>query len=96
MVEVAVSDTGSGIRPEVLERMFEPFFSTKEVGKGSGMGLATVHGIVHEYGGHIVVDTAAGAGHQLSRPASRRSRSRRVRRADRRAREPAHARSRRA
>ena len=62
MVEVAVSDTGSGIRPEVLERMFEPFFSTKEVGKGSGMGLATVHGIVHEYGGHIVVDTAAGQG----------------------------------
>ena len=62
MVEVEVRDTGSGIRPEVLERMFEPFFSTKEVGKGSGMGLATVHGIVHEYGGHIVVDTAPGQG----------------------------------
>ena len=53
-------DTGSGIRPEVLERMFEPFFSTKEVGKGSGMELATVHGIVHEYGGHIAVDTSPG------------------------------------
>jgi PAS domain S-box-containing protein len=62
MVELAVRDTGSGIRPEVLERMFEPFFSTKEVGKGSGMGLATVHGIVHEYGGHVVVDTAPGKG----------------------------------
>jgi len=62
MVELAVRDTGTGIRPEVLERMFEPFFSTKEVGKGSGMGLSTVHGIVHEYGGHVVVDTAPGKG----------------------------------
>jgi CheY-like chemotaxis protein len=65
MVEVEVRDSGSGIRPEVLERMFEPFFSTKEVGKGSGMGLATVHGIVHEYGGHIAVETAHGRGTQF-------------------------------
>ncbi len=42
--------------------MFEPFFSTKEVGRGSGMGLASVHGIVHEHGGHIVVDTLPGKG----------------------------------
>jgi CheY-like chemotaxis protein len=42
--------------------MFEPFFSTKEVGRGSGMGLAMVHGIVHEHEGHIVVDTAPGRG----------------------------------
>jgi CheY-like chemotaxis protein len=61
-VELAVADTGSGIAPAVLEHMFEPFFTTKEVGKGSGMGLATVHGIVHEHGGHIVVDTAPGHG----------------------------------
>jgi CheY-like chemotaxis protein len=61
-VELAVSDTGPGIPQPVLDRMFEPFFSTKEVGKGSGMGLAMVHGIVHEYGGHIRVDTGPGQG----------------------------------
>jgi CheY-like chemotaxis protein len=61
-VELAVSDTGPGIAPQVLERMFEPFFSTKEVGRGSGMGLAMVHGIVHEHGGHVVVETSLGKG----------------------------------
>jgi CheY-like chemotaxis protein len=57
-----VRDNGPGIAPEIVERMFEPFFSTKEVGKGSGMGLSTVHGIVHEHGGHILVETRPGAG----------------------------------
>ncbi len=61
-VELSVADTGPGIAPQVIERMFEPFFSTKEVGRGSGMGLSTVHGIVHEHGGHIVVDTTPGRG----------------------------------
>jgi acetyl-CoA synthetase len=61
-VELAVSDNGPGIAPEVLERMFEPFYSTKAVGKGSGMGLAVVHGIVHDHGGHVIVDTLAGRG----------------------------------
>ena len=53
---------GAGIEPEVLDRIFEPFFTTKGVGKGCGMGLSTVHGIVHEYGGHVTVDSAPGAG----------------------------------
>jgi PAS domain S-box-containing protein len=61
-VELRVADTGPGIAPHVIERMFEPFFTTKEVGRGSGMGLSTVHGIVHEHGGHVVVDTASGKG----------------------------------
>jgi PAS domain S-box-containing protein len=58
-VEMAVADTGPGIAAPVLDRMFDPFFSTKEVGKGSGMGLATVHGIVHDHRGHVIVESAA-------------------------------------
>jgi PAS domain S-box-containing protein len=64
-VELCVSDTGDGIAPEVAERMFEPFFSTKEPGKGSGMGLSVVHGIVHEHGGHIVVTSTPDRGTQF-------------------------------
>jgi len=60
--ELSVADSGPGIPPAVLERMFEPFFTTKDVGRGSGMGLATVHGIVHEHQGHVIVETASGAG----------------------------------
>jgi CheY-like chemotaxis protein len=61
-VEMRVEDEGHGIAPELLERIFEPFFTTKETGKGSGMGLAMVHGIVHEHGGHVIVDSRAGHG----------------------------------
>jgi CheY-like chemotaxis protein len=46
----------------LLERIFEPFTSSKEVGRGSGMGLAMVHGIVHDHGGHVLVETTPGAG----------------------------------
>jgi PAS domain S-box-containing protein len=61
-VEVCVEDDGHGMTPEVMERIFEPFYSTKETGKGSGMGLAMVHGIVHEHGGHVVVESSPGQG----------------------------------
>jgi len=61
-VELAVTDSGAGIAPELVERIFDPFFTTKAPGKGSGMGLSTVHGIVHEYGGHVVVDSKPGEG----------------------------------
>jgi PAS domain S-box-containing protein len=56
-VELFVRDTGPGIAPQVMDRMFEPFFSTKEVGRGSGMGLSLAHGVVHEHGGHVLVDS---------------------------------------
>ncbi len=56
-VELFVRDTGAGIQPEQLDRLFDPFYTTKEVGKGTGMGLSMVHGLMHDHGGHIVVET---------------------------------------
>jgi two-component system cell cycle sensor histidine kinase/response regulator CckA len=59
-VLVEVSDTGSGIPPDIIEKIFEPFFSTKEVGKGTGLGLSTVYGIVKQTGGFVYADSKPG------------------------------------
>jgi signal transduction histidine kinase len=61
-VQLIVSDTGCGMSPEVQARAFEPFFTTKSVGKGSGLGLATVYGVVQQAGGSIQLWSQAGAG----------------------------------
>jgi len=61
-VELSVSDTGTGINPDILGRLFDPFFTTKELGKGTGMGLAVIHGIMNRLGGHILVETESGKG----------------------------------
>ena len=59
---IEVSDTGPGVPPELLDKIFEPFFTTKAVNEGTGMGLATVYGIVEQAGGHIAVTNLDGAG----------------------------------
>jgi two-component system cell cycle sensor histidine kinase/response regulator CckA len=59
---IEVSDTGPGVPPELLDKIFEPFFTTKAVNEGTGMGLATVYGIVEQAGGHINVTNIEGAG----------------------------------
>jgi len=61
-VILTVRDTGSGIAPEIVERIFDPYFSTRDPEQGTGMGLAVVHGIVKSTGGSIVVDSAPGEG----------------------------------
>ena len=61
-VEIAVADTGAGIAPDVIGSIFDPYFTTKGPGEGTGMGLAMVHGIVESYGGKITVDSRLGKG----------------------------------
>jgi two-component system cell cycle sensor histidine kinase/response regulator CckA len=61
-VRIEVTDSGTGIPPDIVDKIFEPFFSTKEVGKGTGLGLSTVYGIVKQTGGFIYVESEADKG----------------------------------
>ena len=61
-MELWVRDNGTGMSPDVIEHLFEPFFTTKEVGKGTGMGMAVIHGIISDHSGHILVETEVGLG----------------------------------
>ena len=65
-VQMDVSDTGTGMSEEVAERAFEPFFTTKPAGDGSGLGLATVYGIVTQSGGEVRVTTTPGEGTRVA------------------------------
>ncbi|MGE4219830.1 MAG: PAS domain-containing protein [Alphaproteobacteria bacterium] len=61
-IQIAVTDTGTGIPPDVLEHVFEPFFTTKEIGKGTGLGLSMIYGFVKQSGGHVSVYSEVGIG----------------------------------
>ena len=63
--EVKVSDTGTGIAPEIIDSIFEPYFTTKAHGEGTGIGLAMVHGVVESYGGKITVRQSSGKRNDL-------------------------------
>ena len=62
MVELSIIDTGCGIPEKNLKRIFDPFFTSKEVGKGTGLGLSVSHGIVSAHGGMIEVESKVGEG----------------------------------
>jgi len=65
-VQVSVEDDGVGIAPELMDRLFEPFFSTRQGGTGTGLGLAVVHGVIEEWGGAIDVSSTPGQGSRFS------------------------------
>lgn len=66
MVKIQIQDNGCGISDENLNQIFKPFFTTKEIGRGSGLGLATSYKLVHSWGGHITVQSKVGAGSTFS------------------------------
>ena len=65
-VSLSVTDTGSGIAPEILEHVFEPFFTTKKVGDGSGLGLSMVYGFAAQSGGGVSIDSTEGSGAKIT------------------------------
>ena len=65
-VQIAVTDTGTGIPPEIADQIFDPFFTTKSPGKGTGLGLATVHGIIKGHGGIVQAESSVGTGTTFS------------------------------
>jgi PAS domain S-box-containing protein len=65
-VAISVTDTGSGIPPDVLDKIFDPFFTTKPVGKGTGLGLSQVHGFAHQAGGTVKVQSELGKGTEIT------------------------------
>jgi signal transduction histidine kinase/CheY-like chemotaxis protein len=65
-VEITVTDTGTGMAPDVLDKAFQPFFTTKEIGKGTGLGLSQVYGFMQQSGGTVAIDSKLGAGTTLT------------------------------
>ena len=63
---IEISDSGTGIAPENVAKIYDPFYTTKGVGRGTGLGLAVSYGIVQEHSGHISVESTPGAGHNFS------------------------------
>jgi two-component system NtrC family sensor kinase len=66
LIKIDISDTGSGIPPEILDKIFDPFFTTKEVGKGTGLGLSVSYGIIKKHNGHVTVKSKLGKGTHFS------------------------------
>lgn len=65
-LSLSVTDTGTGMTPEVIAHAFDPFFTTKPIGQGTGLGLSMIYGFVHQSGGHVRIDSAPGVGSTIS------------------------------